>query len=624
MSTQSGDLRLLLQLMEGTLPPADRATLRERFASDRELRQRWEYLNNLPPLTAADAMQAEQIPIAQVAAYIDGTLPSDTATQFETRSWNSPAMLAELVSMTQSNGVTAPDGLTTRLTSLMPAPSVESTDEPLTGLDTDEISATSSATVSIESRPDADRPVIVPSADPTPHRANKRRNRTSNATILAVMAVACVAVLGWLVWFASDRSNRQIVQPEPAPKSQQEPLAPQDPPQKLVDDQQQQPAQKDNDDPRPDMVPVPKDATPPSLNPNEPKVVDVPKSNQPEPKEPLTPPADTNVPPIKTIDWTEMNGLVAARLSVRDTWRGLKARDVPVSAHYATFPGTRAIAAVPGGIELVADQQSEFSDLAWDDGIQVCVTRGRVAFRNVPDDTRVRFLLEDETFEAVARRAGTTISFNLRWGEPRIGVHKGAAVVNKQKLEKETVYLVNQQRRTSIRNKDQFNGWLGTFQASVPIDAQLLAELRDSNDIKTKLAEATRAKRMSQPFSDRMTFVVAPQTRVQRLLLSRSKADHTTAIRWLLLQGKGSGSHAAAWANIGRTLIRQNMSVSSQSQKQAEGTARRQYARMQRWLEAYRTGTTIDDTEIRSAKAAMKPRLIQNFVAAFQTLQDGR
>ena len=133
MSTQPGDLRLLLQLMEGTLPAADRTALRARFAADRELRRRWEYLNNLPSMTADDALAVEHIAIDHVAAFIDGRLPADAAVRFETESWKSPALLLELVSMTQSNGVPAvPDDMTNRLLAMMPPPP-SMREEPLAG-----------------------------------------------------------------------------------------------------------------------------------------------------------------------------------------------------------------------------------------------------------------------------------------------------------------------------------------------------------------------------------------------------------------------------------------------------------------------------------------------------------
>jgi len=612
MSNRHGDLRLLLQLMEGSLPTADRTVLRERFASDRELRRRWDHLNNLPPMTVDDALAAEQISADQVAAFLDGTLPDDAAARFEDESWNSPAVLAELVSLTQSNGVNVvPSELTNRLLSMATNPSATiAQTAPRIGSVTDAISAATSSTIDVKPPPPADQPFLVPTREPSAAGAPRtRRGRRTRTIVLSVMTASFVAVLGWLLWLGADRDGgQQIVRPE-----QPESLAPDRTPQDIVEDRQHPPSKSPDSSKPPSGSPDPKvpDTAPPPLIRDQPTIVNVPENGQPKPMEPVVP-RDTVPTPVKTIDWLEVKGLLAARLSVRDTWRGLDAKPVPVGGNYATFPLTRAIAAGPGGIELVIDQQTEFSELAWNDGVQVRVHQGRIALRNLPDDTRVRILVNDKTFEIIARRDRTTVSFDLRLGEPRVGVQAGVAVINKNKLEKETYYLARQDRTRTVQDGTQFDRWLGTWQASVPIKADLLKALQESNNLRGDLVRMTRNNTLPKPAGDRLVFVVAPQARVHTLLQSRRQTDHDTAIRWLALHPtEHDDIEITAWQNIRRAL--------QSSQRTVEPTI----DTMRKWLRGVRGEQAINGNELRRAMN-LRQGILKNFAGGCARVMQGR
>ncbi len=304
------DLWLLLELMEGTIPSADREALRARIAGDKQLRQRWQQLNSVQPPAGNVVSIAEAISPDDIAAFLDGTLSVEDELAFEAHCWKSPHTLFELVSLASNRHEEVPisDSLVSRILDLSPMV-----------------------------RPDEEDvlPVIqVKISEPS------ARSRASGSYLIPVMLSTIAVLVAAVLWLAlrdddpnklakeenkTSAENQQVVEKDTPPKEQEEP----------------QGLPKLN-------APLHKpDGVAPPVIDDSPKIVDSPPTNLPMPDVPKPDEPEPLVPkpePLKVASaaW-ETRGVVGVRASAREPWRGLDAVDRPVSAQFLTLPTSRAV-----------------------------------------------------------------------------------------------------------------------------------------------------------------------------------------------------------------------------------------------------------------------------------------
>ncbi len=521
MSHQSADLRLLLQLMEGRLPPADESRLRERMLAERALRQRWQQLNHLKQQPESAIATEPDGSMDDVAAFLDGLLPPDQEQDFEQRCWQSPALLSEVIALSElADAPTANNLADSQLTKRL-------------------LKLAASATSD-----------LAPANSPD-EQDKQAADRVISPWLLAVALAACILISA-VMWF----SRRSPDTPQLAGDSPTQPESEHGPEPKgpmVVNRSAAPPGQQ------PDVVPAMPESQVPSPVPS------VPDTNPVQPVDPsgtiaAQPPAaapeiDHPAEPFEEIEWKEIQGLVAARLSVRDSWRGLRARRVPRGANFATLSGSRCVAAGPDGIDVVLAEDTEIEELTWLETPQVRVLSGRVAFRGVPAGMTVRFLVGDQTWEATSRSDNAAVSLDLTGPRSVLAVHRGQFDVGKRRLRRYQ-YVVRSDRPTvqSVASgvRPEFSGWVNAWQASVPVPADVRDALLRSDNLRQDLQRLAARQRLPAATVDRLLLTVAPETRVFRLLNSHLAADRNVALLWLLQHPVDApgGRGALAWRTL--------------------------------------------------------------------------
>lgn len=519
MNMPRSDLRELIDLMNGDLSPEQGARVRERMASDRQLRKRWQQLTTLDE-TPPEPEITTDTSVDDVAAFLDGTLSPAEAAEFETRCWDSESLLTEVLQLARPFDETPTESseLGERLVALQIAqPAATCT------VAAPEPAATENGT----------------GASATVGRPRQTPERS--AGLVAMVAVALCAVLVVIVWAAlSHPAGPEIAQEENETQPQ---VAPDPGQQAIVRDETPAPKPPESVVPSPE----PKDGSAPTI-------VRVPedKPSPPEPERPAPAPAAT-----PAADWVDVHGIVAARATTRDVWRGLQARAQPENGNFATFPRSRGIARGPDGMELVIDEDSEVSGLDWAEP-SVHVHRGRVAFRNLDEGATVRFLAAGVVLEATARSSETTVSLSLKSLVPILAVHSGSADVGNRRLKRQQYVLCRddlQVERVSAAERPVFAGWLGTWQANIPVPTDVRDALMHSDNLRRDVLKHSNDNTLPRAVADRLAFAIAPEVPIARLLNSRRVEDRDMALLWLIQNPIGdSAGTQTAWRTIARRM----------------------------------------------------------------------
>ncbi|MFK7819684.1 MAG: hypothetical protein AB8G99_13275 [Planctomycetaceae bacterium] len=565
MTTPRSDLRLLLQLMDGSIPSADREAVRARMADDKVLRTRWQQLNSVQQPTNGSSQTEDEFKPDDVAAFLDGMLSPQEETAFETRCWNSPAVLFELLSLSGTGGeVDVSPELSNRLLKMVPAAASaeESVEETLIDLHT----------------------------EPRESRVSRRGTGVSAAALIASAVV--VLLLASTLWIVMrDSQPKQIVKDEKQPTVQESPET------RFVETPTPEDEDLPKDQPNPELVP---ESDPPINKPGS-MVVETPiePRTNPQPKDlPNTPdpapaiPKSTS-PKVASALW-ETRGVVAVRASVREPWHGLNAIDRPADAEFLTLVTSRAVTKGPAGVEFVISQESEVAGLTWGEVAEVQVKRGSAAFRMLKKDDTVRFVLGEKVWEASATVDDTSVAVSLSGLEPRLIVWAGKADVGKVRIARQSGIVFSKPREVAKLSSEEAKGygWVDAWSQSQFNDTSL-ARLMNSKNLRTDI--------LAMGSGRKVTMMVAPELAVFRLLNSKAPAERQAALWWLMNNpdlGPGSVGRLA-WTDIEQSVG--NATVTGY---------------MKSWLDKLRTGRPIQLAEAQQMVRALgiTPRAVQ-FVA---------
>lgn len=517
MNEKRSDLRLLLQVMGGTISAPDRAVLRERMTAEQSLRQQWQQLNSARSESVVDAIACENVSPDDVAAFVDGAMSFEEETAFEAKCWESPATLLELISFSEPaavNGVDPESDLTSRLLKRGPVAATPADSLPRINVSTE-------------------------------RSAELRSQRQNGWRVMLVGVIAVLAVIA--LWAAFQKTtNSQLTKDEgtvPVPR---------EPKQEDVNES------PDADPEAPGPMEVLPPATPPDLapedgnmvveTPGEPEKVPEPLPNRPDsPNEPT--------PVVASVDW-DIKGVMGARADARKPWLGAKRKPHPANSNFMTLETSRAVTTSPDGIELVLGEETEITGFAWGLVPEVSLLRGQVAFRKLPKGKSVRFVFGDETWEATAVEDETALSLSLLSLDPRIIVHTGAADVGPRQLKSNRFVEFSKPRSVHTvarRDRDYFS-WVETWYAANSISPSVETELLTSANLRRDVL-------LGRALGPRSTMMLAPVTSVYRLLNSQNEADRSAALRWLVNNPPGvDGTPGSlAWADIATQLGNQTV-----------------------------------------------------------------
>jgi len=101
MSITTGDLLMLVRLLEDRLETADGVRVRERLAVDKDLLIGWRTLSRVleHEVSPDDLRAAESVRPEQMAAFVEERLDPREAARLEQTCWDHPALLREVVSV---------------------------------------------------------------------------------------------------------------------------------------------------------------------------------------------------------------------------------------------------------------------------------------------------------------------------------------------------------------------------------------------------------------------------------------------------------------------------------------------------------------------------------------------
>ncbi|MBI5758723.1 MAG: hypothetical protein HZA46_09410 [Planctomycetales bacterium] len=470
------DLLTLLRLLDGRLSPSAGLTLRERIVTDEEVRRHWQLLwhasqNDDGVSTGGEPSRAMNghpggISADQLAALVEGVLDPAEAAAVERECWRSPDLLREALStfrfLHESGKRTeVPATLTARLLQIgadVHRPSTPPTDDAVATLDE----------------------IAVSHFTESPRRTGRRQRSLAIVAAIALL-LAGVAVVVWL----------QNGRDEGGPGGGGE---------NIVTNPN---ASSSNDG---SEIPAPNDKSPAPLTPDEPVVVQTPTKPDetvvtiPKPTVPTPDPRPDDprpVPPqllsIAQIAWSDVRGLlVSSRLDeqrwqvVADTIR------VDQPTRLATLPESWVQGRLGGAGQIVLAEDTEVVIVASNGSppvVDLSLSRGRAAVRDVPVDARLRLQVGAAQFELTVAERNTWLGVEKHGNTLRLVVRAGQVKLNgkavkagRQIVWSDTGFGPSQPTKGNV-------AWMQRPEGIAKLPASLLASLKSSEDIASALAD---------------------------------------------------------------------------------------------------------------------------------------
>lgn len=508
MTKPRSDLRLLLQLMEGTIPSTDRAALRERMSNEKRLRNQWQQLNSIAP-DLANASQTTTSPNT-VAAFLSGAMSIEDELAFESHCWESKAALLELVQLT-----------------VPPVEPVEEVDQALTD-----------RLLKLGPKPVTPTPPEPRVRNTAPAERSQRDRTKPDATkwLIAGMAGIIAALVVAIIWVWQPAPDPEITNGEQVPPKQE------------FAEQKQMPLQEAPDVPL--LEEVPKTFPPKTISPEDKAVVETPPATRDVPPEVQPPKAPT----VVAAKW-DVNGVMGARRGPRSPWRGLNFEPHPVGSGFLTLPSTRAVTKGPGNLELVLGEETQIAGFSWQKNrdnqveAEVTVIGGRVAYRGLKAGDVVRFLVTGHAWEAKAHQDETEVSLSMLALDPRLTVHQGAVDVNDRRIKRNRYVDFTKPREVEQVERADRNryDWVQTAYSSSKVPADIRAAWLVSDNLRRDVLQ-------SKQLDARGTLMFAPVKSVYRLLNSADTTERAAALRWLVNNPPGTPDTPGelAWAEIAK------------------------------------------------------------------------
>jgi len=599
MSIATGDLLMLVRLLEGRLEPAEGVQVRERLAVDKELLIAWRTLARVleHDVSGGDLRAAELVPPEQMAAFVEGHLERREATDLEQTCWNHPTLLREVVSVFRAvhgdDSETRPNLAVTQrigrrmdeIVSRKCSADVAMSRRGNNGASASPIAPRRSAAkqrTAKRSRQERSRPILTRRASPV---AAQNGHRRLSAGLIAIAASVLLLLAGWFLF--SRRSDSQ--QPAPGPVVEQRPAtAP----------------------PAPKTTPnSPSRADDPSLIVKRPPNGD--SSRSPDSGNDSLSPKRKNPPgsssqsrlPVAGIDWNRITGIVAARRRDRDLWAGIRSLTGPASTAgdpliVRTLAGSRIQGRGPRGTDLILDGNSEVRVGVNGTGgplFDLEPRRGRIAVVNLNPGDQIRYRIGKRVWTVKSQAKKTSLGFTRRKRDSQtweLLAWNGRVMVDAVNLSAGRSLRWDGASFEKPMTLNRQSDWRRTPQPQPGLAVAQIDRCNRSDDLTTALLEATKRGDASQRTTSlRLGFALNPVTTVPAAAVSADSGQRTAAINWLLTASEASPVTRQVWSGVKTAVGSGGMRV-----------------HLRRWFEAMRNGRKPQTADLARLVHGLGPR----------------
>ncbi len=536
----------LIQLHEGLLPGDQSRALRRQLSHDRALRRQWKLVRRAcraALMGAGGDLAAPNVDAELPAAYAEGRLAESPAAQWEELCWRHPELLLETVStvrfMHQTKAVDNTldeepvDSFTQRLLSLIPsAPAVPSTVDPPVR----RVNGHSARVPPVQIHPQHDSV------------AGRLRRRSSARRLLYLWAagVACLALLLGLTYWSWTPLPVAVPEETTADDDAKPPQlsdhrAPEIPEPVPLDPGNRTP---DFDWPIPEIVHDDSD----SIRDTDDFVLDPWSEDQPL-EDQYQPPLPTFVPPV----WERIEGLVAKRHVDSQRWVGVQfGEQAELANTFVTLPGSWAMARLNEYGQIVMDADTSITLGGHvDQPLDVVLRHGRIAFRQMPRNARVRIRLGQGEAVLRATQEGTTVGVANATAVPHIYVKDGEAEINEIPIVQGRQVLFHRQQWSSPEPIGTSLRWVDRPERVARFPEALRDQLLTSRDLQRDLL----ALRKDPPEALRGAITqwmlsMFPVESVYDALIDRVASHRKDASTWLVTLDARDPRSRLAWREL--------------------------------------------------------------------------
>jgi hypothetical protein len=246
--------------------------------------------------------------------------------------------------------------------------------------------------------------------------------------------------------------------------------------------------------------------TPPPREPQEPIVVQTPPGTtdkkpdesivsspalQPKPNTPPTTPTEPRA--VAQLTWTDVRGLVVRSLDDATTWQSA-AESIRLDdpARLATLPESWALGKLGKAIEMVLAADSDIEFMVTSDSapnLELALNRGRVALRDLPVDTLLRFRVASTQFELTVVDRNSSLGVEWHANSPRLVVRAGQVKVNGKTIKSGRQVVWADTGFGPVQPTKGNVAWMQRPDVTTRLPASLLASLKASDDVFATLTE---------------------------------------------------------------------------------------------------------------------------------------
>ena len=611
MNPAQNNLLDLLRLLAG--PQLDAGAAQERF-QDPQLRHRWHLLEQAG---AAVSLKADQEPSSAhagtaagvaadespsehrdfesasdaeispspgvsaetIAAFLDGRLSPQEATEVEQQCWASPKLLQEVVSthrFLDAPQPTAPvtTSLTSRLFDLVPAArqTTEDSGDQTRGRAPAELDS------SIQPRPRGriggaeDKPmkpaarawatgrddgvgqslvhVRANGSESLSSRLRRERNRPSWAWHTGAALAGVVLALGAVLAISLFDDQRNIAtDPQIATVEQ---VVPPDEPKERPREAMPAPAPFASDSAadvadHPEDTPPVVEAADPDPEPTAPSLVSD-DSDRAAPQRPKPDPQVVSSYDALALQWGQIEGLVIGRAGDQGMWQGARALPpLPESASLATLPDSWAEASTSHG-RLVMGPDTQVQLGYARNALQVEVSRGAVAFVHLSANRE--FLLQHGTQSWLVRAArdDTSIGFVVHGQQPLLLVRRGEARIGAKRVRQRRQASLVENGPAASTTIQADTSWFDRPQQSAKLPVATQTALLKSTAIRADLAALRRSpETTARVLSTSWSLALFPRDTFAETLRARDPQLRRATLTWLLTRNPTDPRVRQAW-----------------------------------------------------------------------------